>query len=414
MIFWIVAGAFALVSIALMALAVLRRPEEEEHPAAYDLRVYRDQLKEVDKDLARGVINEGDAARIRTEVSRRILAADAQLQAADGSAQSGGPAQRVLVCLLAVAVVAGSFGLYAVLGENGADDQPLELRIAMAQERLDTRDGQTVAEANMPPPQPITPDAEFADLMDKLRKAVADNPDDLNGHVLLAQNEARLNNLTAAYDAQAQVIRIKGDDVTPSDYLIHANIMISAAGGYVSPEAQDSLRKALDMEPSNLLGRYYWGLMLMQNGRPDATFRLWDKVLMQSPPDAPWVSPIRQRITDLSWFAGVKDYQMPSMVDPHSGAMLPGPSAEDMEAAEDMDAGDRQDMIRNMVEGLAERLATEGGTPEEWARLLTAYGVLGERDRAALIWEEAQQVFASSRTALEIVREGARNAGVAP
>lgn len=414
MTFWIVAGAFAFVSIALMALAVLRRPPEEVHPAAYDLQVYRDQLKEVDKDLARGVINEADAARIRTEVSRRILAADTQLQAASGAAASGGPAQKVLVGLLALTVLAGSFGLYSVLGESGADDQPLDLRFAKAKERLDTRDDQATAEAAIEQPAPVQPDGEYAALMEKLRAAVAQNPDDLQGHELLARNEATLNNLIAAHQAQSQVIRLKGADATASDYLILANMLISATGGYVSPEAQDALEVALDMEPTNFLGRYYWGLMLMQNGRPDATFRIWDQVLVQSPPDAPWVNPIRMRIEDLSWFAGVKDYQIPGAVAPHAGAMLPGPSAEDMEAAGDMEAGDRAEMIQNMVSQLADRLATEGGTPEEWARLITAYGVLGNRDRAALIWEEAQQVFASSRSALEIVREGARNAGVAP
>ncbi|MCP4822469.1 MAG: c-type cytochrome biogenesis protein CcmI [Shimia sp.] len=411
MTFWIAAGAFAFISIALMALAVLRRPDEEEHPAAYDLRVYRDQLKEVEKDLARGVINEADAQRIRTEVSRRILTADAQLQAADGEAQSGGPALKGLVAVLALVVAAGSFGLYYQLGEKAAPDQPLELRFEKAKERMDSRDTQAVAEANTQQPDPLTPDAEFASLMDKLRAAVADNPDDLRGFELLARNEASLNNPIAAHQAQAQVIRLKGADATASDHLIHANMLISAAGGYVSPEAQAALKTALDIEPTNLLGRYYWGLMLMQNGRPDATFRIWDKVLVQSPPDAPWVGPIRQRIMDLSWFAGVKNYQLPELTNPHTGT-LAGPTAEDMEAAGDMEDGDRADMIQNMVAGLAERLATEGGTPQEWAQLISAYGVLGEDERAALIWEEAQQVFGDVPEALAIVQDGARRAGV--
>lgn len=411
MTFWIVASLFALVSIALMALAVLRRPEEEEHPAAYDLRVYRDQLKEVDKDLARGVINEADATRIRTEVSRRILAADAQLQAAEGKSQTGGPGLKGLVAVMAVIVAGGTFGLYSQLGENGAEDQPLDLRYSKAKERMESRDSQAVAEANVEQPEPLTPDAEFAVLMDKLRAAVKDNPDDLRGFELLARNEASLNNPMAAHQAQAQVIRLKGDGVAASDHLIHANMLISAAGGYVSPEAEAALKAALEIEPTSLLGRYYWGLMMMQNGRPDATFRIWDKVLVQSPPDAPWVGPIRQRIMDLSWFAGVKNYQLPELTNPHMGA-APGPTAEDVEAAGEMEAGDRAEMIQNMVAGLAERLATEGGTPQEWAQLISAYGVLGEDERAALIWEEAQQVFGDVPEALAIVQDGARRAGV--
>ncbi|MGR3713929.1 MAG: c-type cytochrome biogenesis protein CcmI [Shimia sp.] len=414
MIFWFVAGAFALVSIAVMALSVMRKTEVEEHPAAYDLRVYRDQLKEVDRDLARGVINDGDATRIHTEVSRRILTADAQLQAAQQEETSRGPAQRGLVVALAVIIAGASFGLYAALGEKGAPDKPLDLRFADAQTAKDNRADQATFEASLPPRDIVTPDPEFADLMNKLRLAVKQTPDDLTGFQLLAQHEADLNDLISAHHAQSNVIRIKGDDATATDYLTHANMLISAAGGYVSPEAEASLEAALEMEPTNLLGRYFWGLMMMQNGRPDTTFHIWEQVLQQSPPTAPWVAPIRQNLTDLSWYAGVKNFQLPPSGDPHAGAGLSGPSADDMEAAEEMDTEDRNEMIQGMVSQLAERLATEGGTPQEWGRLITAYSVLGNRDRAAAIWEEAQTVFAGAPGALATVKDSARQVGLAP
>jgi cytochrome c-type biogenesis protein CcmH len=73
---------------------------------------------------------------------------------------------------------------------------------------------------------------------------------------------------------------------------------------------------------------------------------------------------------------------------------------------------ERMDMIRGMVAGLSDRLATEGGSPDEWARLIRAYGVLGETDRAAAIWAEAQQVFPVEE-AIAPIREAARAAGVA-
>ena len=48
-----------------------------------------------------------------------------------------------------------------------------------------------------------------------------------------------------------------------------------------------------------------------------------------------------------------------------------------------MDAGERSSMIRGMVERLATRLKNEGGDAEQWLRLVRAYMVLGERDKAA-------------------------------
>jgi cytochrome c-type biogenesis protein CcmH len=83
-----------------------------------------------------------------------------------------------------------------------------------------------------------------------------------------------------------------------------------------------------------------------------------------------------------------------------------------MEAAEGMSPAERMQMIEGMVSGLSERLATTGGPPEDWARLIRAYGVLGRREQAAAIWAEAQQVFDDEVARLPILR-AARDAGVA-
>ena len=92
--------------------------------------------------------------------------------------------------------------------------------------------------------------------------------------------------------------------------------------------------------------------------------------------------------------------------------MMPGPSAEDVENAAEMSQEEQQEMIRGMVEQLNERLATEGGTPTEWARLISVLGVLGETERAQAIWDEAQTVFAGKEAALEEILAGARSAGL--
>ncbi|WP_299428433.1 c-type cytochrome biogenesis protein CcmI [uncultured Shimia sp.] len=411
MIFWIVAAALALVTVGLFALALTRRAEDEDHPAAYDLQVYRDQLKEVDKDQARGVIGAEDATRMKTEISRRILAADAQMQKAENGETGGRRHAAVAAAVLGLAVLGGSFGLYYKLGAPGYRDMPLQDRAAEAQTRRDNRDSQSVAETKVPARPAPDAGEEFMELMTKLRAAVEENPEDLRGQELLARNEANLGNLPAAYAAQAKVIELKGAAVTAGDYVLHANLLISAAGDYVSPEAEASLKQALELDPFNNLARYYMGLMMWQTGRPDATFRIWDQVLRQSPNDAPWVPSIRATITELAWYAGI-DYKMPAPVPAHSPDGLSGPTAEDMEAAGELDIEDRQAMIQGMVDQLSDRLATEGGTPQEWARLIGAYGVLGNTERAQAIWTEAQQVFAQAPEALEIVRAGAAQAGV--
>jgi cytochrome c-type biogenesis protein CcmH len=225
--------------------------------------------------------------------------------------------------------------------------------------------------------------------------ASAARPDDIQGHVLLARNEAALGNFTAAYEAQEKLLSLKGAAADATDYLTYADLMILAAGGYVSPQAENALRAALARDPENGAARYYLGLMMRQNGRPDVAFRLWDQLLRQGPEDAAWIPPIRAQIDEAARLAGV-DYEQP-----RPSESLAGPSAADIEAAGELSDEDRQEMIRGMVSRLSDRLASQGGSPAEWARLISAYGVLGDVARARAIANEARQVFAAVPEAIQ-------------
>lgn len=412
MLFWIIALALALLIAALFALALLRHDAEAEHPAAYDLRIYRDQLKEVDRDLARGVINEGDAERIRTEVGRRVLAADAQLQKAAITGDQPKRLTRGLAAVISAALLGGGLALYNQIGAPGAPDQPRSARLVAAQEAYASRPSHAEVMADLPAAVRPEPDADYKALIKRLREAVAENPDDLQGQQLLASNEARLGRFAEARTAQEAIIRLKGDEATAADHVTLAQMYITEAQGYVSPEAEAVLRRALRLTGDQPVARYFLGQMWLQNSRPDRTFALWSRLLTDGPDDAPWNLAIRETIEDVAWLAGV-DYTPPA---PRSASApaLAGPTAEDVENAGEMSAEDRQEMIRGMVSRLSDRLAREGGTPEEWARLIGAYGVLGEGARASAIWGEAQVRFAERPEALEIVRQGARQAGVAP
>jgi len=407
MTFWIVAMALAAVVAGLIALALLRAREAEAEMERFDIQIYRDQLNSVDKDLARGIVAEDEADRLRTEIKRRILEADRATgrDAAVGRAPRG--ATLAVAALSFAAVVGGSYGLYHVLGAPGYPDLPRAERIAAAEEARRSRPGQAQAERSVPPLPPANAAPEFVQLMEQLRAAVAERPDDLQGHVLLARNEASLGNFIAAHEAQAQVLRIKGAGATASDFADYGDLLVLAAGGYVSPEAERAFEAALERDPANGAARYYLGAMYLQTGRPDLAFNIWEAQLRAGPSDAPWIAPIRGQIETAAMRAGV-DYQVPAAI----GAAPGGPSAADLTAAADMSPLERMEMIEGMVAGLSERLATEGGPPEEWARLIRAYGVLGRRDAAAAIWAEAQQVFADDINRVPIL-QAARDAGVA-
>ena len=413
--FWLIIGAMALGVLALTLAPLLReRRVRSDDPSAYDIAVYRDQLAEVERDLARGVIAEDVAERTRVEISRRILEADK----AAGHVTTGRAPRALtgtMIGLSAVIVLGGSVALYQWLGAPGYGDLPLQMRLEAADTLRENRPGQAMAEAGAAermPPQ-MEPEPEFVELMDQLRAAVAERQDDLRGFELLAQNEASLGNFAAAHAAKAQVIALKGDAVPATDYADLADMLVLAAAGYVSPEAEEALMQALALDPANGVARYYQGLMLMQTGRPDLAFGIWRRLLESSQPDAPWVPPLRAQIEEAAFRAG-QTYDLPPLGAAPIAPALPGPDAGQIEAAGEMSLAERMQMIKGMVEGLSARLATEGGTPEEWGRLIAALRVMGQSDRAYAIWQESLQVFADDPGALDTLNRAAEQAGFSP
>jgi cytochrome c-type biogenesis protein CcmH len=399
------AGGIFLAVVAILVRALLRGPETLPSGAVHDMAVYRDQLAEIDRDVARGILPEAEAERLRTEVSRRLLEADRAARTAQPMAARG--AAPVAAVVVALALAAGA-GLYALrLGAPGYPDLPLAERLAMTEEVRASRPSQAEAEARAELPPPRTDvDPEFLDLMEKLRTTMAERPDDLRGLELLARNEAALGNLVAAREAQARIVALKGTEAEAEDHARLAELMVVAAGGLVSPEAEAELVQALTLDPRHGLARYYSGLMFAQIGRYDRAFSLWRGLLEGGPQDAPWVGTIRADLPEIAARAGV-NYTLP---EPPSGG--PGPSAADIEAAAGMEAGERQAMIEGMVEQLGARLASEGGPAEDWARMISSLAVLGRTEQARAILAEAETRFEGRSADLAFIREAALNAGV--
>ena len=404
MLFWIATGVICVVVAGLVFLAA-RRPADVQTPAAaYDLQVYRDQLAELDRDVTRGTLTEEEAGRARTEVSRRILDADRTLQEAqrvEGQSRLG----TLVIGVGLVAMVAGSVLLYRQIGAPGYPDVPIAGRIAMIEDARDNRPSQELAEEQVAERPAPNNDPEREAMVAQLRTVMEQRPEDTEGLTLLAANEAMLGNFRAAHRAQQRLITLLGDDVEGRNYLDLAEMLIFSAGGYVSPEAEQALRIGLQMEPRDGTGRYYAGEMYAQQGRPDLALPIWSDLLEESRPEAPWVPPIRQQIADVAFAAGVE-------LDPAllASSRPRGPSADDIAAMEGLDPADQQVMIANMVEGLAERLATEGGTPQDWAQLITAYGVLGQTNAAQIVHDDAQTVFEGFPEALATVDSAFRAA----
>ncbi len=366
-------------------------------PETSAMAVYRAQLAELARDQERGVISAEDGERLRIEISRRLLAEDAGAKAPP----QGAPVlvNRIAAAVVLVVLAGGTYGLYQKFGANGVADLPLVDRLAASQESYLNRPSQVEAEETTPEVK-IDAEPDHVALVVRLREALETRPDDITGLRLLAQHEARLGNLVAARTAMGQVVAVQSIDVPQRDLVVLLELMVYAAGGYVSPEAEAIAALALQRDPSTPTARYYMGLMFAQNDRPDQTFRYWQPLVGQGPSNALWMATVERRIEEIAFLAGIK-YQKPAPT---------APDAEAMAALADLSPQERDEAIRNMVAQLDERLRDTGGTVAEWRRLINAYAVMGNRAALGQTITNALTAFEGDPAAAAAIQEAATEA----
>ena len=126
MLFWIFAAVLTAAVLLLIVPPLLRTagsgPDREE----FDREVYRDQLDELERDRARGLINDAQAEAAKAEIARRMLAT------AEESGNAGAPTTarsgRVLAVLLALVLPVGALAVYGSVGRPDLPAQPLASR----------------------------------------------------------------------------------------------------------------------------------------------------------------------------------------------------------------------------------------------------------------------------------------------
>jgi len=408
MVFWIPVAVGTVVVIFWALLPLLRK--EKTAPAArasYDMKVFKDQLAEIDSDQSRGVISEAEAKRVRTEVSRRLLAAAKAEESEAPAPNAPKGATYTLAAVIALSISLGGLALYRTYGQPGLPDLPLSKNIARQASTGNERPSQAEAEAFVSARDTETDglvdldtitQGRNAELINQLIEILKERPDDLEGHRMLTRALASSGRMIEARESEEKVLALLGDAATAEDHLEHAELMILAAKGYVSPETIAALDKVMAAIPENPRARYYAGLALAQYGQPREAYIIWEQLLREGPEDAPWVPAIRAGIEALAAEAGIAPQ-----------APLAGPTADQVDAAGDMTDAERSEMITNMVAQLTGRLAAEGGTVEEWVRLIGANVVLGETAAAQKAFEDANIAFAGDAAALaQIAAAGAQ------
>ncbi|MEZ0302029.1 MAG: c-type cytochrome biogenesis protein CcmI [Hyphomicrobiaceae bacterium] len=377
MLLWI---AFALMTAAALAavLLPLARPARRDELDSGALAVYRHQLEEIEDERTRGLVDNGEAAGARVEVARRLLASADRMDA-----QSPPPplpeSKRATVALAtAAAIPLFTLALYLTHGSPGLPSFPATARTQMPIER-----------------------AQISDLVAKVEARLREHPEDGDGWDVIAPVYYKLERFRDAANAYARAARLKGETVRRLAGLAESAVL--AADGIVTEEARAAYERILALEPGRPEPRFWLALAKEQDGKLEPALSDYRALLSDAPADAPWRAAVESRIADVGRrIAGV------DKPDPRA----PGPSAEDIAAAEKLSPQDRTKMIAGMVDGLAERLRRDGRDLAGWQRLINAYAVLGRSQDARTALAEARKNFPADAAAQAALAALAKTLGL--
>jgi cytochrome c-type biogenesis protein CcmH len=380
MVFWLVLGLMTAAAIFVMVRPLLTRAPAPAADADSDLAVYRDQLAEVDRDLARGAIAQPEAEAARIEISRRLIAAAERPDTTHRPDTEAAPRPWRMASVAAlIALPLGAVALYLALGSPELPGQPLADRLARAH-----------AGAGAATDEPTS----LASLVRQVEAHLGRNPDDGRGWEVLAPAYMRLERFDDAAKARRNAIRLLG--ATADRVAGLGEALAAAAGGIVTPDAKAEFERALELDRDNVTAALYLGLAAKQAGQPEEARRMWEGMIARAPAGAPWVTFVRQAIAALGTPGG----------SPPAADAAPTPDASAEMTAE------QREMARGMVERLAARLATDGSDVEGWLRLVRSYMVLGEHDKARAAASNARRALAGDPSKLQRLDMGVRALGV--
>jgi cytochrome c-type biogenesis protein CcmH len=358
--FWIIAGSLVMAALIALLKPLLWATPESADEGESVVAVFRRQLTNLDSEIAQGRLAPDEAAAVRAEITRRMLAAADQETQNSPPAVLGSAASswRIGVAIgIAALLPAAALAIYSAVGAPAAIERGGSAAAALA---TDER-------------------AKLAAAAEQLKARLQQEPGHVEGWVLLARTFTSLERYPEARSAYSQAIAL-----APKEPRLHAELgelIVLAAGGDVTAEAEAEFAKAGD-DPR---ARFYGAEAALQRGDREAAKAALRALLATAPAEAPWRKAVQERLAEIAPGEIAPDEQPPA-------AKGSGPTAQDVAAAQSMSPEERQAMIRSMVDRLAARLEQNPNDKDGWTRLAHAYDVLGETQKAEAARTRAAQV----------------------
>lgn len=391
---WLVIAVLLIAALLALLAPLLRQPRAVSERSEHGLAVLRDQLAEVDRDVASGRIGSEAAEAARLEIERRMLAEAERRdreEAADSPSAEAGRRRRFAAAAMVLALIpAGSVVLYLMHGRPDLPDMPLSDRSAERARMAEVQESRR----------------GLAEMAADLERRLAAKPGDVDGWMLLGRTRMTLGQADeAAVAFRHATVAGSGD---PQAFAELGEALVRANDGVVGAEARQAFLEAVAKMPGEPRSRFYLGLASRQAGKLDEALEWWLALEADTPGDAPWRQVLAANIRETAAAAGADlkalrakirteqrtsdTAKSPSGADTGTGKPARGPTDADVAAAKEMPADDRLAMIQGMVDGLAARLKTNPDDLDGWRRLGRSYLVLNRRPEAVDAYRHAAEL----------------------
>jgi cytochrome c-type biogenesis protein CcmH len=394
---WMVLTLMTVLAAVGLAIPLVRRRDAARAERADTVTVLKAQLDEIEGQAAAGAIEGAEAEALKTDLKRRVLA---EGRKADAPAR---PLPEKTLLFLALGIVAvvtlAGTGLYLKIGRPDVPASPA------------LKGGAAGAAASMAT-DAAGHQGEVGAMIAQLETQMQREPGNVEGWRMLGWSYLQTGRNAEAAAAYGKAAAL---DPANAEYLsAQGEATVLAAQGQVTPAAQAMFRRTLTVDPADPRARYYLAVAKDQSGDQKGAMDDWIALIKSAPPGAPWAGEVRAFVERVAAERGVDlAGRLPPAAETAQAPSAPrGPNAEQMAAAQDMNAGDRQAMIEGMVSGLAERLKQNPKDRAGWERLIRARMVLGQSSQAAADYRAARQAFSGSPADQQALREAALQLGV--
>ncbi|GBD42435.1 Cytochrome c-type biogenesis protein CcmH [bacterium HR39] len=273
-------AVLALATVLFLLWPAVRRRRRAVDRVEAELALAREQLAEIRRDLGVGLITPEAARAAEVEIKRRMLELDRHRERERLRETRAGRAAVALAALL-VPLLGG--WLYLRFGRPDMPDMPLAARTDLG------KAPRAVAEADVTAGAPSIPE-----MVARLERRLAENPDDLEGQLMLARSYMVLERYGDAARVYAKVRELapelEGIDSARGEALVLAE------GGVVGEEARRAFEAELARHPRDPRARFYLALAAEQAGEYEKALEGYLRLGRESRPDAPWLPELRRRI----------------------------------------------------------------------------------------------------------------------